>query len=263
MVKAHRCRKLLALMLAVMMLAAVLTATASAGYADSTYYNTGCLTTYETNSLIAQSFAKGSVVVMTPTNNVFYTGAAAEQMVIDGDVQIVTIAGVGSSVVGTAAFAKHVAKIKNQPVAGIVVGYGDGTVYTEGTQGYFIGRPSNIAGVYYEEPASQKLVDLYAAGARPSMLIGHSKGNMDVANALFKMYNEGHQSWYSGVTVKTFGCGVYVPAGVGSFRQYIGTLDTLGYTNTVNWGSMTYVYGRYHTLNPSYMFTYMPIQSYI
>ncbi|MBQ9535246.1 MAG: hypothetical protein IJU78_05345 [Clostridia bacterium] len=252
-------KKLAAVLLAVMLLSLP----AAAGYADSTYYNTGCLTSQETSVLLAQAFEKGSVVVMTPTNNVFYTGAAAEQMVIDGDVQIVTIAGVGSSVIGTAAFAKHVAKIKNQPVAGIVVGYGDGTIYTEGTQGYFIGRPSNVAGVYYEEPASQKLVDLYAAGARPSLLIGHSKGNMDVANALFKMYNEGHQSWYAGVTVKTFGCGVYVPAGVGTFRQYIGTLDTLGYTNTVNWGSMTYVYGKYHTTNPTYTFTYMPIQWYI
>lgn len=252
-------KKLAAVLLAVMLLSLP----AAAGYADSTYYNTGCLTSQETSVLLAQAFEKGSVVVMTPTNNVFYTGATAEQMVIDGDVQIVTIAGVGSSVIGTAAFAKHVAKIKNQPVAGIVVGYGDGTIYTEGTQGYFIGRPSNVAGVYYEEPASQKLVDLYAAGARPSLLIGHSKGNMDVANALFKMYNEGHQSWYAGVTVKTFGCGVYVPAGVGAFRQYIGTLDSLGYTNTVNWGSMTYVYGKYHTTNPSYAFTYMPIQWYI
>lgn len=256
-------RKFFISLLVVCLLISSFTVTAFAGYADVTYYNTGCLTAYESSSVLALAFEKGDVIVMTPEDDVFYVGEDAEQMIIEGDVDIITIVGVGSSAVGTAAFAKHVAIIKDEPVAGIVVGYGDGTIYTEGPQGYFIGRPSNIAGVYYTEPASQKLVDLYEAGARPSLLIGHSKGNMDVANALFKMYNEGHQSWYSGVAVKTFGCGVYVPSGVGSFNQYIGTLDSLGYSNTVNWSNMTYVYGRYHTTNPYYALTYMPIQNYL
>ena len=54
-----------------------------------------------------------------------------------------------------------------------------------------------------------------------------------------------------------------MPAGLGSFQQYIGTLDTLGYANTVSWSNMTYVFGRYHTTNPFYAFTYMPIQNYL
>mgnify|MGYP006935975722 CR=1 FL=1 len=255
--------KLLISLLAVVLIMSCFAGTAFASYSDSTYYNTGCLTAYETNTLVALSLLKGDVVVMTPDDNDFYVGEEAEQMIIDGDVNIISIVGVGSSVIGTAAFAKHIAIIKDEPVAGIVVGYGDGTIYTEGTQGYYIGRSSNIAGVYYTEPASQKLVDLYEAGARPTLLVGHSKGNMDLANALFKMYNEGHQSWYSGVAVKTFGCGVYVPSGVGSFNQYIGTYDSLGYYNTVNWSNMTYVFGRYHTTNPFYAYTYMPIQNYL
>ena len=95
------------------------------------------------------------------------------------------------------------------------------------------------------------------------MLVGHSKGNMDIANALFKMYNDGNSNWYQGVIFKTFGCGVNIPPGVGEFKQYIGTLDTLGYTNTVSWRNMTYVYGRYHTTNPYYSFTYLPIEDYL
>lgn len=242
-------------------MALLIPASAAAGVADTTYYNTGCLTATEIAG--TSNLLKGTVVVMYPLNNKYFVGAEAEALVVSGEVSVICIPGVGSSSVGAAAFAKHIARTLNKPVAGIVVGYGDGSVYTEGSQGYFIGRSCNVAGTYYVEPASQKVVDLYAAGARPSMLVGHSKGNMDMANALFKMYNEGHQSWYQGVTFKTFGCGVNVPAGVGTFKQYIGTLDSLGYTNTVSWKNMTYVYGRYHTTNPYYAATYMPIEKYL
>lgn len=244
-----------------LILSAALILPAFAGTADVTYYNVGCLTQSETVGTAGLN--KGDVVVMYPTSDEFYVKTAAEALVISGEVKIVAIPGVGSSSTGAAAFAKHIAMIKNQPVAAIVVGYGDGSIYTEGTQGYYIGRPSNVSGIYYEEPASQKLVDLCAAGARPELLVGHSKGNMYMANALFKMYHDGHQNWYQGVKFKTFGCGVNVPPGLGSFSQYIGTLDSVGYLNTVSWNSMTYVYGRYHTTNPFYAATYLPIQNYL
>jgi len=200
---------------------------------------------------------------MYPNSTNVVKGTAAENLVKTNQVRTVVMAGVGSSSQGTAAFAKHVAKATGVPVAGIVTGYGDGSVYTEGPEGYFIGRASNIAGVYYNEPASAKLAELYIGGARPQKLIGHSKGNLDIANALFKLYNEGRGSMYSGVRFITFGCGVYVPPGVGTFRQYLGTLDSLGIFNTVNYGNLTWVYGRYHTTNPAYFLTYMPIENYV
>ncbi len=248
--------------LVVMMLTlAMLTISVSAGVADNTYYATGLLTPTEQVGVTGKAI--GTVIVMSPTNNEYYIGADAEEMVINGEVNIVCIPGVGSSSIGAAAMAKQIAKAKNQKVAAITVGLGDGTIYTEGVQGYFIGRTYNVSRIYYPEIASAKLIELYQNGARPSMLVGHSKGNMDIANALFGMYNMGNQSWYQGVTFKTFGCGVNVPDGVGTFEQYIGTLDTLGYANTVSWSNMNYAYGRYHTLNPVYALTYMPIQNYL
>ena len=251
-----------ALLIAVLLTTLItLPANAAAGMADTTYYNVGILTQAEING--TSGLSKGEVIVMSPTDNLYYTGADAWNQIVNGSVQIICIPGVGSSSVGAAAFAKHIASVKKQSVAAIVVGYGDGSVYTEGPEGYFIGRPSNVAGIWYEEPASRTLVELYAAGARPAMLVGHSKGNMDIANALFKMSNDGHGNWYKGVTFKTFGCGVNVPPGVGVFQQYIGTLDTVGYANTVGWKNMTYVYGRYHTINPVFAMTYMPIQNYL
>lgn len=230
-------------------------------YYDSMYYNTGLLTNQEFTGL--SDLPKGTVIIMSPEDNTYYYGEEAEEMIINGSVTTVSFTGVGSSSVGTAAFAKHIATARKEKVAGIVTGLGAASVGSEGVQGYYIGRPSNIAGTYYVEPASDKLVELYTEGARPKLLIGHSKGNMDLANALYKLKNDGNKSMYEGVKVITFGCGVYVPSGVGSLKQYLGNLDSLGTMNTVSYLNLTWVYGAYHTTNPYYALTYMPIQNYV
>lgn len=255
-------KKLRIVMLLILMVGLVILPTAvQAGSADYTYYNMGALSSSEKSATYL--LAKGTVIVMYPNSTTVVKGSAAENLVKSNQVRTVVMAGVGSSSQGTAAFAKHVAKATGVPVAGIVTGYGDGSIYTEGTQGYFIGRSSNIAGQYYTEPASAKLADLYVGGARPLKLIGHSKGNMDIANALFKLNNEGRRSMYQGVKVITFGCGVYVPPGVGTLKQYLGSFDSLGIFNTVSYSNLTWVYGKYHTTNPTYWATYMPIEYYV
>lgn len=230
-------------------------------YYDSMYYYTGLLTNKEFSEL--SDLPKGTVIVMSPIDNHYYYGEEAEQLIIDGSVTIVSFTGVGSSSVGTAAFAKHIAVARDEYVAGIVTGLGVTSVGSEGIQGYYIGRPSNIAGTYYVEPASDKLAELYIEGGRPKLLIGHSKGNMDLANALYKLNNEGNKSMFEGVKIITFGCGVYVPSGVGSIKQYLGNLDSLGIMNTVSYYNLIWVYGAYHTTNPYYALTYMPIQNYV
>ena len=252
--------KRLSAVLVLILAVVLLSVSVAAGVSDSTYYATGLLTSTEKRAVTGKAI--GTVIVMSPTNNKYYIGSTAESMVKSGQVKIVCIPGVGSSSIGAAAMAKQIAKDQNQMVAAITVGLGDTTTYTEGVQGYFIGRTSNVARTYYYETASAKLISLYKAGARPTMLVGHSKGNMDIANALFGLYNTGYKSLYNGVKFYTFGCGVNVPSGV-TLKQYIGTADSLGYINTVSWKNMTYVYGKYHTLNPAYALTYMPIAKYL
>ncbi len=255
-------RKLRVLLLLVIMIGLIVLPTvAEAGSADYTYYNMGALSSSEKSATYLLS--KGTVIVVYPNSTTVVKGSAAENLVKSNQVRTIVMAGVGSSSQGTAAFAKHVAKATGVPVAGIVTGYGDGSIFTEGPQGYFIGRSSNIAGKYYTEPASAKLAALYVGGARPQKLIGHSKGNMDIANALFKLNNEGRRSMYQGVRFITFGCGVNVPAGVGTLQQYLGSLDSLGIANTVSYKNLTWVYGKYHTTNPTYWATYMPIENYV
>ena len=256
-------KKIFVLALVVMMVASIAApaSAASAGYYDKLYYNTSNLTTKETNAVA--NLAVGTVVVMYPTNNKYYIGTEAENLVINGTVSIVCMPGTGSSSIAAASLARQIAKAKNKPVAAIVTGYGTMSVMYESMQCYFVGRTNNMAGTTFTDNASSKLVTLYSKGARPSLLVGHSKGNFDIANALYMMYNAGNKSWYNGVTFKTFGAGVNVPSGV-TLKQYIGALDTLGIYNTVSTKNVTYVAGRYHTLNATtYPWTYMPIQKYV
>lgn len=230
-------------------------------YYDSVYYNTGILTEEEWDTL--EGLPVGTVIIMSSRDNEFYYGEEAEEYVIAGLVDVVSMAGVGSSSIGTAAFAKHIATAREDYVAGIVTGLGAADVGEKGIEGYFIGRPSNVLGVSYTNTASEKLAELYNEGARPRLLIGHSKGNMDLANALYMLREQGKESQFEGVNVITFGCGVNVPGEVGSIKQYLGNLDSLGMLNTVSYYNLTWVYGAYHTTNPYYFLTYMPIQYYV
>ena len=236
-------------------------ASAAVGTYDKLYYNVSNLNSTEKSKLSGKK--AGTVIVMYPKKGKYYTGTKAENLVIDGTVKIICMPGTGSSSVAAASLARQIAIAKDKPVAAIVTGYGTMSVMYESMQCYFVGRSNNVAKSVYSDSASNKLVNLYKKGARPSLLVGHSKGNFDIANALFKMNKAGNKSWYNGVTFKTFGAGVNVPAGV-KLKQYIGKLDTLGLFNTVSTKNMTYVSGRYHTLNKkTYPATYMPIEKYV
>lgn len=207
----------------------------------------------------ASYLSPGTVIVVQPgTSWSIDRGTTAENMVRNNQVRTIVMAGVGSSSRGTAALAKLVANEIGQPVAGIVTGWGDYTTATEGMEGYFTGREHNQSGTYYNNTASAKMVSLLSNGARPTRIIGHSKGAMDTANALFRLNQLGRSNTYSQATYITFGMGVFVPPGLNNFRQYIGSADSLGSTNTVNTNPMITVSGRGHSLSPA-MSMHVPV----
>ena len=218
------------------------------------------LSVYEMNATFL--LPVGTVIVMYPDSMNVTTGPGAESMVICNQVRTVVMAGIGTTSQGTAAFAKHVAQATGQPVAGIVTGYGDWTAYNEYIQGHYVGRAANTNGTYYYEVASEKLAYLYNLGARPLKLIGHSKGNLDLANTLYKLWWEGKMYMYQGVRVITFGCGVKVPVGVGIFQQYMGTADYIGMDNTTSYFNLLWLAGKEHTINPAYV-NYLPTENYV
>ncbi|WP_026476715.1 hypothetical protein [Alkaliphilus transvaalensis] len=228
-------------------------------FTESQMYPLHFLNIYERT--VTYNLAPGTVLVMYPGNNrTVYTYWAAEGLLENNTVKTIVMAGVGSSSLGTAAFAKQVANELGEPVAGIVTGWGDSTIWYYGTQGYYVGRPNNIDGTYYTNAASYKLYDLYRAGAHPYRVVGHSKGSLDIANALFRLNNEGRSSLYNETTFISFGIGVNRPTGLANYRGYLGTEDSLGELNTTSYTDLTRVNGAEHHTNPL-VAKYLPVTS--
>ena len=197
---------------------------------------------------------RGAVVVAKPNQSGVTKGTTAENMVITNQVKVIVIAGVGSSPLGALAMAKQAANILKVPVAGIVAGQGG----YEMTYDAMVGLLNNstnkynsfASGAYVPNiMSSEKLYTLYSKGARPKLIIGHSKGTWDYINALWKMNNLGKASWYAGTKFVSFGMNGIVPGNVANFRAYIGSADLLGMTNFDSTKNLTWVPSKKHSLN--------------
>ena len=109
--------------------------------ADCFFYDVEALTLAEREALSPLVDMKGTIIVVPPRA----TGDVIRQyktafgfMLEEGDrIEMLAVAGVGSSVLGTAALARNVADHYEQDVAGIVTGYGLADIAVEGLGGYF------------------------------------------------------------------------------------------------------------------------------
>ena len=127
------------------------------------------------------------------------------------------VAGVGSSALGAAAFARNVADAIGEPVAAVVSGYGLADLATEALGGFFLFGAANSVRHGFEWldrlRESGAVADPGTSGAgaetgspmqqskdtrtvqallshkalKMKLLIGHSKGNLVISEALFKM----------------------------------------------------------------------------
>ncbi len=197
---------------------------------------------------------RGAVVVAKPNQNGVTTGTTAENMVITNQVKVLVIAGVGSSPLGALAMAKQAANILNVPVAGIVAGQGGYELSYDVMIGLANGSANKwnsfASGAYVPGIlSSEKIYTLYSKGARPKLIIGHSKGVWDYINALWKMKNAGQSAWYAGTKFVSFGMNGIVPANVTATRAYIGSADMLGMANFDTTANLTWVPAKKHSLN--------------
>lgn len=204
------------------------------------------------------------------------------------DVEVVTITGVGSSALGSAAFAWDVAKALGKPVLAIVPGYGVADMVQQALGGWFgfglhdwletkagiqttlaatlpdvagIGRgltatvPGqprvNEAPVFRTGSGSSDVLHaLLDQRARPfRMLVGHSKGALQICNAIRSLPD----SRTKRLEVVTLGCPIrrekISPGNKAHYRQSLGLLDSLGQLNM--WGNWpdAWVWS-WHTTNP-------------
>ena len=196
--------------------------------------------------------------------------------------EVVAIAGVGSSALGTAALAANVADALDRPVIGIVSGYGLADALAEGLVGWFVLRPSNYLRQWVEVwlapltpllrrisadtqpnrdpcrlvayvrglPETDCLDALLAQPESPlAIVVGHSKGNLSLATALDNLTPEQRRTLGPRLKVATLGALVQLPGPLAAARQFMGVLDGFGLVNSTLPQAAVYVPWATHTLN--------------
>jgi hypothetical protein len=230
-------------------------------------------------SLLLFDPAAGSYERFTDVDSFLKTSDATAR-----DVGVVTITGVGSSALGSAAFAWDIAEALGKPVLAIVPGYGVADVVLQGLGGWFgfglynflhtkervqetlaeiapktaaIGRKLSASSpgavtvrgapiFRFGSGSSDVLHDLLRYREKPfEILVGHSKGALQIANAIEALPPEKTE----GLSVVTLGCPIDPNVEGVSYHQYLGLFDALGQLNM--WGNQpTEWTPTWHTTDP-------------
>jgi len=205
-------------------------------------------------------------------------------------VDAVVVAGVGSSAIGTAALARNVAEYLKRPVAGIISGFGMSDLITEALGGWFILEARNTlrdsyarlfdvwnlkdhvrdpeshndmkdhfdsVGIdtnrfIYGSPDSTALLYLLSKlGNKIKLLVGHSKGNYSIENALEGWITADKKTPVpSDLCIITLGAVVRFPSEFSNnVHQFIGQTDFFGMMNSQFTPERVYVPGAGHSLN--------------
>ena len=107
---------------------------------DTIFYDVGKVTQEETTAISPWLAREGSLLIVPPT------GQAPVRLCKDiddfahrggRDIRVLTVAGVGSSALGSAAFARNIADAFGEPVAAVVSGYELADLITEAAGGWF------------------------------------------------------------------------------------------------------------------------------
>jgi hypothetical protein len=238
---------------------------------DSVFYDTMSLSNEEKASLLARAFTydEGGMLYVYPGKEhreIEYFDRSKALLDVHPELEVVTIAGVGSSVIGTAAFARQVSDAVGQPAVGIIAGYGAADVMSEALGGFFdfgrrntlqayldkletyqegadpvnersLAKKYDVLSVTYlaDEPESNTLLNIMLRHAdKLKFVIGHSKGALNIGNVLREFVKETKLdvSSYDQMAIVTLGCGVTLPVKFKNVHQYVGSWDVLGQFNT-------------------------------
>lgn len=207
-------------------------------------------------------------------------------------VDTLVVAGVGSSAVGTAALARDVADHVQRPVAGVISGLGLSDVVSEALGGWFVlgarnamrdGLARMLDAMHWKDhvrddethrevkallasadldddrylfgsPDSAALLYILARlGRRIRLLVGHSKGNYSIENALegwLAAARATGEAVPTDVCIVTLGAVIRFPEAFRDVRQVIGSIDAFGMLNSRPLLPAERVPGRWHSTNP-------------
>ena len=229
---------------------------------DAVFYDVGKVTTEEAAMVSPWMAREGAILIVPPTD----TGPLTlcrdnDEFAAKGgaDVRALAVAGVGSSALGSAAFARNVADAFGEPVAAVVSGYGLADLASEALGGWFwfgtlnsvrheFERWDDFARSLHFSPSELRTTASPAAGRLSldtrtvcgllsdprfefSLLTGHSKGNLVISEALFNLEASGIRvnaaTWL--VTVSAV---IRMPSRYRNIVDVIGGIDWLGALNS-------------------------------
>jgi hypothetical protein len=190
---------------------------------------------------------------------------AAALRVPQADVEAIAVTGVGSSALGSAAFAWNVSEALNRPVAAMVPGFGLADLVPQALVGWLgfgmldfwrrtteaalkavapevakVGRRLSLTALPLaalpdpfpsDAPESEVLRAILKAAPQIKRLYGHSKGAFCLRNAIRNLPRER----IADLHVTTFGC-VVAEETRAEYDQILGTIDGLGQLNS--WGAL-------------------------
>ena len=189
---------------------------------DTLFYDVGKVTEEEARRIGPWLAKEGAILIVPPTGDSQLELCQTIKEFADRDgqnIRVLAVAGVGSSALGSAAFARNVADAFRKPVAAVVSGYGLSDVASEAAGGWFwFGTLNRLR--HGLEPLDElsrrwhtsRVLDGIDVSSMPlrtlsldtktvyallsddrfnfSLLTGHSKGNLVISEALFELDRE-------------------------------------------------------------------------
>lgn len=181
---------------------------------DAAFYDVKVVSEAEAESIAPRLAAEGAILTVPPSGGGPLAICPSVEAFAEKHAAISTlaVAGVGSSALGSAAFARNVADATGEPVAAVVSGYGLADLAAEALGGFFwfgalngvrnlfegLDRATEVSFVW--EPLPGQLTPLRESrdirtviallehpGLRFDTLVGHSKGNLVLSEALYAM----------------------------------------------------------------------------
>lgn len=243
---------------------------------DALFYDVGNLTAAESDFLLRETNREGSILIVWPS---CMKGSLGVRKFDDYEtlraapgalLARFAIAGVGSSDVGAAAFARTLADRYQEPVGAIVAGYGIADLLAEAMGGWFVlGTANRLMKAYHDglgktgelardlQTQSKRLSATQARSATETVvgssdsgtllrllldddrsiasIAGHSKGSLSIAyalNGLTLTKDKTAVEKAKQTRIVTAGAVVEFPQGYTNVGQYLGALDWFGTMNS-------------------------------
>ncbi len=260
---------------------------------DRMFYDVGNLTPEEYDYMVDVISPEGTILVVWPSGKKGpvgikpFTGDDTLREAKGDVLQRFAIAGVGSSDLGAAAFARTLADHYREPVGAIIAGYGMVDLMSEALGGWFVlGTANRMMRAYHaiagrDGPFQRPRSAPFGAGSARGpadrdaglttdsatlyrlllddfrtvrSVAGHSKGCLSIAFALARLAGNPDVPPTAldrarAMRVLTCGAVVDLPSGFDNVCQYLGALDGFGAMNSRLWLDHVLIPQAWHHLN--------------